>query len=137
MRVLKYLALAGMLAMVCPVASLASANNAREQKKNVTVVDKIELAGKTLNPGQYQVEWMGTGPVVHVQFMQHGQTLLTAPARVAQLHQKAPYSAVVESTKKNGAKTISEIEWNNQREALMFGANAHRATAHHTHKRAS
>jgi hypothetical protein len=38
----------------------------------------------------------------------------------------------VESTQKNGVKTISEIEWNNQREALTFGAQAH-----HAHKRAS
>lgn len=37
-----------------------------------------------------------------------------------------------ESTNKDGNKTISEIEWNNQREALRFGAPAH--PAHHAHK---
>ena len=135
MKILKFLALAGILTMVFPLASLASPNSSKEQKKKVAVVDQVELAGKTLQPGSYQVEWQDNGPTVKVKFMQSGKTVLTAPAKIAQLHQKAPYDAVVESTKKNGAKTISEIEWNNQREALTFGAQAH--PAHHAHKRAS
>ena len=132
MRVLRLLALAGMLTMVFPLASMASSKTSKEQKKKVAVEDQVELAGKTLKPGTYQVEWQGSGPIVEVNFMQSGKTVLTAPAKIAQLHQKAPYDAVVESTQKNGVKTISEIEWNNQREALTFGAQAH-----HAHKRAS
>lgn len=122
-KILRYLALAGMLTMVLPLASLASTN--KEQKKNVAVEDQVVLAGKTLKPGHYQVEWQDNGPAVQVKFMQAGKTVLTAPAKVAQLNQKPPYDAVVESTKKNGQKTISEIEWSSEREALMFGPSAH------------
>ncbi|HKU22889.1 MAG TPA: hypothetical protein VJQ50_17895 [Terriglobales bacterium] len=122
--------------MIFPLASPASANTSKEQKKKVAVVDQVELAGKTLKPGSYQLEWQGNGPTVEVNFMQSGKTVLTAPAKVAQLRQKAPYDAVVESTNKNGSKTISEIEWNNQREALKFGPQA-RTSAHRTSKRAS
>jgi hypothetical protein len=124
MKVMRYLALAGMLTVMLPVALLASD---KEQKKNVAVADQVVLAGKTLQPGHYKVEWQGNGPMVNVNFLQSGRTVLTAPATVAHLQQKAPYDAVVEATKKNGQKTIREIEWNNQREALMFGQ-----TAHHT-----
>ncbi len=137
MKILRLLALAGMLTMVLPLASLASDNNAREQKKNVNLADQVVLAGKTLPAGQYQVEWQGNGPNVKVNFLKSGKTVLTAPAKVAQLNTKAPYDAVVESTRKNGTKTISEIEWNNQRQALMFGAQAHPAHAHHLSKRAT
>ena len=136
MKILRLLALAGMLTMVFPLASLASDNNAREQKKDVNLADQVVLAGKTLPPGQYKVEWQGNGPNVKVNFVRSGKTVLTAPAKVAQLKTKAPYDAVVERTRKNGAKTISEIEWNNQRQALMFGAQAHPAHAHQS-KRAS
>ncbi len=125
MKILRVLALAGMISMVFPLASLASENGSKLQRKNVSVVDPVELAGKTLPPGQYNVGWQGNGPAVRVKFLQHGKTLLTAPAKVAQLQAKAPYDAVVEKTKNNGKKTISEIEWNNQREALMFGQAAH------------
>jgi hypothetical protein len=62
MKVLRLLALAGMLTMVFPLASLASNNSAREQKKNVNLADQVVLAGKTLAPGQYKVEWQGNGP---------------------------------------------------------------------------
>jgi hypothetical protein len=126
-----------MLTMVFPLASLASNNATREQKKNVQIADQVVLAGKTLPAGQYKVEWQGNGPNVKVNFVQSGKTVLTAPARVAQLNTKAPYDAVVENTRKNGAKTITEIEWNHQREALMFGAQAHPPHAHHPNKRAS
>ena len=125
-----------MLTIVFPLASLASDNSAREQKKDVNLADQVVLAGKTLAPGQYKVEWQGNGPNVKANFVRSGKTVLTAPAKVAQLKTKAPYDAVVERTRKNGAKTISEIEWNNQRQALMFGAQAHPAHAHQS-KRAS
>lgn len=136
MRVLRFLALAGMLTFVLPLALLAS-NNTRPQKKNVDVADQVVLAGKTLAPGQYKVEWQGSGPNVKVNFVKSGKTVLTAPARVAQLKAKAPYDAVVENTRKNGTKTITEIQWNNKREALRFGAQAHPVQAHHPSKRAS
>ncbi|HLK32498.1 MAG TPA: hypothetical protein VKT29_05370 [Terriglobales bacterium] len=137
MRILRFLALAGMFTMVLPLASLASTKNSTEQKKNISLLDTVELAGKTLSPGQYKVEWNGTGPMVHVKFLKNGKTVLTAPAEVAQLQQKAPYSAVVENTKKNGTKTLREIEWNNQREALIFGPQARSGHAHHTRASAS
>jgi hypothetical protein len=137
MKVLRLLAFAGMLTMVFPLASLAGNNNAREQKKNVQIADQVVLAGKTLSPGQYKVEWQGDGPNVKVNFLKSGKTVLRAPAKVAQLKTKAPYDAVVENTRKNGTKTIREIEWNHQSQALMFGAQAHPAYAHHPGKRAS
>lgn len=132
MKTLKYLALTGMLTMLLPVASMASA---KQQKKNVAIADQVQVAGKTLKPGTYQIEWQNNGPNTQVNFMQYGKTVVTAPARVAQLQQKAPYDAVIENTRKNGTKTISEIEWNNQRQALKFGPQA--ATTHHSRKRAS
>ena len=121
MKILRVLAFAGAVGMMFPAVSLASA---KEQKKKVAIEDPVEVAGKTLKPGQYQVKWAGNGPTVHVSFLKDGKTLLTAPAQVAQLRQKAPYDAVVENTKRNGKKSISEIEWNNQREALRFGKTA-------------
>jgi hypothetical protein len=136
MKILRFIALAGMLTMVYPLALLATDNSAKEQKKNVDVADQIVLAGKTLPPGQYKVEWQGNGPAVKVKFLKSGKTVLTAPATLTQLNEKAPYDAVVENTRTNGTKTIREIEWNNQREALMFGA-GHAVNTHHSRKRAS
>jgi hypothetical protein len=71
--------------------------------------------------------------MVKVKFLQYGKTLLTAPAQLARLKTPAPYSAVVENTQKNGAKTIQEIEWNHKREALKFGSQPQV----HQHKRSS
>lgn len=132
MKAVRLLAVAAMLSLVFPLASLASAKTSQEQKQKVSVVDKVEIAGKTLNPGNYQVEWQGNGPAVNVKFMQDGKTLVTAPAQLARLTNPAPYSAVVETTQKNGAKIIQEIEWNHKREALKFGSQPQAGAMHHT-----
>ena len=123
MKAVRLLAVAAMCSMVFPLASLASARSS-QRKEKVSVMDKVQIAGKTLRPGNYQVEWQGNGPTVNVKFLKYGKTLLTAPAQLAQLKTPAPYSAVVENTHKNGAKTIQEIEWNHKREALKFGPQA-------------
>jgi hypothetical protein len=137
MKVLRFLALAGMLTMVFPLAAMASAKAPKPEKKKIAVIDHIQVAGKTLQPGQYQVEWRGSGPTVNVKFLKHGKTILTAPAQLAQLKTPAPYDAVVENTSKNGAKTMHEIEWNHQREALRFVSQSHTSQTHQTSKRAS
>lgn len=137
MKVLRFLALAGVLAMVFPLASMASTKAPKAEKKKIAVIDHIQVAGKTLQPGQYQVEWRGSGPTVNVKFLRHGKTVLTAPAQLAQLKTPAPYDAVVENTGKNGAKTMHEIEWNHQREALRFASQTHTSQSHPTSKRAS
>lgn len=134
MKAVRLMAVAAMLSLVFPLASLASAKTSREQKQKVSVMDKVEIAGKTLQPGSYQVEWQGNGPMVNVKFMQYGKTLLTTPAHVAQLKAPAPYSAVVETTHKNGAKTIQEIEWNHKREALKFGSQPAMGAMHHSRR---
>ena len=136
MKAVRLLAVGAAFALVFPLASLASTKTSQEQKQKVSVMDKVEIAGKTLQPGNYQVEWQGNGPAVNVKFMQYGKTLVTAPAHLAQLKTPAPYSAVVENTAKNGAKTIQEIEWNHKREALRFGSQPPTGQVHHT-KRSS
>ena len=136
MKAVRLLAVAAMLSLVFPLASLASAKTSQQQKEKVSVVDPVQIAGQTLQPGNYQVEWQGNGPMVNVKFLQYGKTLLTAPAQLAQLKAPAPYSAVVENTRKNGTKTIQEIEWNHKREALKFASHPATGRSHHN-KRSS
>lgn len=134
MKAVRLLAVAAMCSVLFPLASLASTRTTQLKKQKVSVMDKVEIAGKTLKPGNYEVEWQGNGPAVNVKFLKYGKTLLTAPAQLAQLKTPAPYSAVVENTHKNGAKTIQEIEWNHKREALKFGS---QPGALHHNKRSS
>ena len=135
MKAVRLFSVAAMLSLVFPLASMASTKT-QEQKQKVSLMDKVEIAGKTLQPGNYQVEWQGNGPTVNVKFLKYGKTMLTAPAQLAQLQTPAPYSAVVENTQKNGAKTIQEIEWNHKREALKFGSQPQAGQMHHN-KRSS
>src|SRR6202521_751466 len=55
-----------------------SAHAARNNKHSVEIFDSVQIGGTTLKPGNYKVEWQGTGPAVHVSFQQNGKTVLTS-----------------------------------------------------------
>ena len=58
-------------------AFAGDANRGKLRLQNQTIVD-----GKSLNPGNYTVEWTGTGPTVQVTLLQGKQTVATFPAHV-------------------------------------------------------
>jgi len=60
----------------------AAAIAAKTNEKTMHLYEKAKLEGKVLNPGDYQVEWSGTGPNVELNIVQGRDTLATVPARV-------------------------------------------------------
>jgi hypothetical protein len=58
-------------------AFAGDANKGKLHLQHKTIVD-----GKPLNPGNYTVEWTGTGPTVEVTLLQGKQTVATFPAHL-------------------------------------------------------
>lgn len=86
---------------------------------NVRFTDTVQVGSTQLNPGQYKVSWEGTGPAVQVEFQQHGKTVATTNAKLVEQNQKSPYDDVV-TDKGQQASTLKEIDFHNQKEALVF-----------------
>ncbi len=55
-----------------------------ENKGKLSVPETITVEGKQLPPGDYKVEWDGTGPNVEVKILKGKETVATAPARLVQ-----------------------------------------------------
>ena len=55
-----------------------------ENKGKLSVPETITVEGKQLPPGDYKVEWDGTGPNVEVKILKGKETVATVPARVVQ-----------------------------------------------------
>ena len=51
-------------------------------KGKLHLQDKTIVDGKSLDPGNYTVEWTGTGPTVEVTLLQGKQTVATFPAHL-------------------------------------------------------
>jgi hypothetical protein len=70
MKHLKYLAILSTFALLSSLGALARDN----RKHTVRFQDSVEVGSTQLKVGDYKVKWQGTGPAVHLTFLQHGST---------------------------------------------------------------
>lgn len=82
---------------------------AKPNKKTLHLYDKANLEGKVLNPGDYKVEWSGSGPNVELNIVQGRDTLATAPARVVAEDASHRHDGYILRPAKNGGQSIEEI----------------------------
>ncbi|MFZ0733664.1 MAG: hypothetical protein WAM79_15180 [Candidatus Sulfotelmatobacter sp.] len=116
MKCLNYVAIVGTVAMLSPLALFAATKTAR----NVNIGDPVVVGTTHLKPGNYKVEWEGTGPAVQVNFLHDGKIVATAPATLhtedAQVTQN---DVITDKTSTNGER-LKEIDFQHQKEALVF-----------------
>jgi hypothetical protein len=113
MRNLKLLALLSISAMLSPFGAFARDKN----QHSVDIFDSVQVGSTQLKPGNYKVEWQGTGPAVQVNFLQFGKTVATAPATLQSNNQVTHDEVVTDST---GSKALREIDFAHQKETLTF-----------------
>ena len=92
-------------------------------KGKLHLQDKTIVDGKRLNPGNYTVEWTGTGPTVQVALLQGKQTVATFPAHVTE--QPAPNhdDAYGSTPEPDGSKRLTVIYISGKRTNLELEQN--------------
>lgn len=116
MKQVKYLALLSMLALLSSVSALARDKN----QHSVQIPDSVQVGGKQLKPGNYQVEWQGTGPQIQVNFMRDGKTVATVPGTLKTNDAKVTQDDIVTDVTSTSAKTLTEIDFSRNKESLVF-----------------
>ena len=116
MKQVKYTALLSMLTLLSTVSAFARDKN----QHSVAISDPIQIGGTQLNPGNYRIEWQGTGPEVQVNFVRDGKTVATAPGtlRTNDAH-VVQDDIVTEATSANG-NALKEIDFAHHKESLVF-----------------
>jgi hypothetical protein len=104
------------LSLLLAVGALAADKN----QGKITVSQTVTLNGGHLAPGNYKVQWDGSGPEVQVKFIRDGKDVLTAPAKLVTKETPAPYDSVIVRTSGADTKTLEEINFRNQKLALTF-----------------
>lgn len=87
----------------------ATAFAAKSNKKTMHLYEKAKLEGTVLNPGDYEVEWTGTGPNVELNIVQGRDTVATVPARVVAENTSNEHDGYVLQPAKTGGESIEEI----------------------------
>ena len=119
MRFSRTIVLTSVFSLLLPLSLLAKDHSAKHSI-NVQIYQPVTVAGTMLAPGQYKVEWTGTGPTVNAEFKLNGKTVTTAPATVSDVVNEP--NAVVMQKAADGTQTITGIT--GKKEALKFGTEA-------------
>jgi len=117
MRAAKYLFLLAGIALLLPLSAMAKDNS---NSGKFTVSENVKVGSTQLKPGDYKVEWDGSGDSVQLKIMQGKNTVATAPAKLVSHDTPAPYNAVILNDATGGGKAISEIDFGKRKEALVL-----------------
>ena len=97
-------------------SSAFAATKASLQLHNPTMVN-----GTKLQPGDYKLEWEGTGPSVEVSILQGKTVVAKTQARVVDLPTKALNSAAVTKANDDGTKNLEGVRFEGKKFALDLG----------------
>jgi hypothetical protein len=92
-----------------------------ENKGKLSVPDTITVEGKQLPPGNYKVEWEGTGPNVEVKILKGKDTVATAPARLVQGPTKAAVDSYSVTEQQAGSRVLTSISFAGKNVSLEIG----------------
>jgi hypothetical protein len=104
------------------LASSAFASN----KGDLQLFQKVTLDGKALSPGQYKVEWNGSGNDVHLKVLKDGDVVATAMATMKSGNSQ-DNDGYVTTKEKNGSEALTSIffggkDWSLQLHPAKSGA---------------
>ena len=117
---MKTLYFAAVLSLTCLLGFGGSAYAARNNAHSVEITDAVKIGGTKLKPGNYKVEWQGTGPAVQVSFQQSGKTVVTVPGTLKTNDDQVTQDAIVTEAIGAGTSTLKEIDFRRLKQALVF-----------------
>jgi hypothetical protein len=113
MKHVRYLALLSILAMLSSLSVFARNKN----QKSVDIPDTVQVGGTQLKPGNYKMEWQGTGPDIQVTFLRDGKTVVTVPATLKTNDDQVTQDDIVTGSANN---TLQEVDFRRGKEAVVF-----------------
>ena len=90
-------------------------------KANLHLNDPTQVSGTTLKPGDYKLEWDGTGPSVEVNIVQGKKTVAKVSAKVVDLNTAAQADAALTTRNSDGSKTLTGARFDGKKFALELG----------------
>jgi hypothetical protein len=105
---MKYKAILAIILMTAPVVLLAAQKNSG----SVTFSETVTVNGTQIPPGDYRVEWQGTGPSVEVTIVKAGKVLVSSSATL--VTDKTGLNGAFEAKDgENDSHILNVIDWAN------------------------
>jgi hypothetical protein len=101
-------------------------SNPKGQNHNQSfqVTAPVQVFGKPLPVGSYQVTWKGSGPWVQAEILQYGNLVLDVRTRVVLLSKASPADTPETHTGSDGSLSLRSLRFVGQNLALYFDQGA-------------
>lgn len=90
-------------------------------RKSLHLTDSVTVQGKQLKPGNYTVEWEGSGPNVELNIVQGSKTVVSAPAHVVYVNAPNLQDGYTSLAEKNGSQSIQQLFFRGEKFDLELG----------------
>ena len=103
----------GTPAIPCPAppAVIPGLSGPQVHRQSFQVFNEVQVSGKKLAPGSYEVTWLGTATEVQLELLKGGKMIAQAAARIGLLAEKSPANKVVTRTNPDGSNSIASLEF--------------------------
>jgi hypothetical protein len=106
------------LALLLATSAFAASN---VNKGSIEVLEPLTVSGHQLPPGQYKLQWDGTGSDAELMILSNGKLMATVPAQLLDLSQAERDNATVTRTNDDGSQSLTQIDFVGKKYALAFG----------------
>ncbi len=107
--------------LVMGLALLLASSAFAGTKANLTLQSPTTLNGTKLKPGDYKLEWDGSGPNVEVSIMQGKNVIAKVPAKLVELKAAPQNSAAVLLNHDDGTTSLTGARFEGKKFALELG----------------
>jgi len=107
--------------VVMGLALLLACSAFAATKANLSLQSSTTINGAKLKPGDYKLEWDGSGPNVEVSILQGKNVIAKVPAKVVDLNFPAQNSAAVLKLNGDGTSTLAGARFEGKKFALELG----------------
>jgi hypothetical protein len=104
--------------LVMGAALLLASSAFAATKASLTLQDPTTVNGTKLKPGDYKLEWDGTGSNVEVSILKGKTVVAKVPAHVVDLNSPSPSSAAVVTKNDDGTSSLAGVRFEGKKFAL-------------------
>jgi len=107
--------------LVMGLALLLATSAFAATKASLTLQNPTTINGTKLKPGEYKLQWDGSGPNVEVSIMQGKTVLAKVPAKVVDLKSPAQNDAAVVTRNDDGTTALAGARFEGKKFAIELG----------------
>ena len=100
---------------------LAASSALAAAKGSLQLNNPVLVNGTTLKPGDYKVEWEGSGPNVELSIVQGKKVVAKVPARLVELQSPASNDAAVTRKNDSGPNSLAGVRFQGKKFAFELG----------------